>query len=135
MQLWPTCFSVTGSCGGSSNENNTYFESSGTDSGTCAYEICKCQKNICQVMRRYFPVSKFVIFLTQIRLDFMQFTIAGPTVTTETEVNILNGQVGAGGVAANTNSQCNTDTFSVTNPGGQTPPTICGQNSNEHSRF
>ncbi len=30
-------------------------------------------------------------------------------------------------------SNCLTDTFEVTNPGGVTPPTICGTNTGEHS--
>ncbi len=31
-------------------------------------------------------------------------------------------------------SNCLTDTFEVTNPGGVTPPTICGTNTGEHSK-
>ena len=32
-------------------------------------------------------------------------------------------------------SQCRTDTFSVTNPGGISPPTICGKNQGRHSKL
>jgi hypothetical protein len=32
-------------------------------------------------------------------------------------------------------TQCLTDTFSVTNPSGLTPPSICGTNTGEHSKF
>ena len=43
-------------------------------------------------------------------------------------------QIGAGGKAAADATQCLTDTFSVTNPGGgYTPPSICGRNTGEHS--
>ena len=32
-------------------------------------------------------------------------------------------------------TQCLTDTFTVTNPSGLTPPSICGLNTNSHSKF
>ena len=31
--------------------------------------------------------------------------------------------------------QCQTDIFSVTTPGNNAPPTICGTNSGEHSKL
>ena len=31
-------------------------------------------------------------------------------------------------------TQCLTDTFTVTNPSGLTPPSICGVNTNAHSK-
>ena len=31
--------------------------------------------------------------------------------------------------------QCQTDIFSVTAPGNNAPPVICGTNTNEHSKF
>jgi len=34
--------------------------------------------------------------------------------------------------SANSLGQCNTDSFSVTNPGGKAPPVICGTNTGEH---
>ena len=41
---------VTLRCGGSSSENCTYFESSGTAAtGACRAQICPCSNNICQV--------------------------------------------------------------------------------------
>ena len=36
--------------------------------------------------------------------------------------------------AVTPSSQCLVDQFSVTNPGGDAPPIICGQNSGEHSK-
>ena len=32
------------------------------------------------------------------------------------------------------NGQCQTDIFSVTAPGNNAPPTICGTNTGEHSK-
>ena len=36
-------------CGSTSTENNTYFESRGSESGSCRLKICPCNDNICQV--------------------------------------------------------------------------------------
>ena len=75
----------------------------------------------------------------QLRLDFDTFSIAGPATNTENELFVLAGapvkSVGPAntGISANFNTRCLTDTFSVTNNGGITPPTICGTNSGEHS--
>ena len=83
------------------------------------------------------PVAKKVCFpVLQLRLDLMNFVITGPTTSTLTitKQKAQSGVVNAAGdqaVAAAT--QCQTDTFSVTNPGGATPPTICGINTGEHS--
>jgi hypothetical protein len=44
-------FPVTLGCGGTSSQNCTYFESSGTvGAGQCAATICKCSSDICQVI-------------------------------------------------------------------------------------
>ena len=32
-------------------------------------------------------------------------------------------------------SQCQTDIFSVTSPGNNAPPQICGTNTGEHSKY
>ena len=40
---------VTVRCGETKNENCTYFEASGTESGACRVKICKCDPNVCQV--------------------------------------------------------------------------------------
>ena len=54
-------FSVQKTCGGSSSENCTYFQSSGTEVGQCRLRICPCNENICQL-----------------RLDFQTFVINQP---------------------------------------------------------
>ncbi len=112
---------VTVNCGASSNENCTYFESTGSEIGACQIEICRCNSNVCQL-----------------RLDFNQFVITGPSTdtTTESMLKVINGQVVAEGAkTVSTASQCCTDSFSVSNPGGgASPPTICGINTGEHSK-
>jgi len=40
----------------------------------------------------------------------------------------------AAGKAISTATQCLTDTFSLTGPGGSVPPVICGTNTGEHSK-
>ena len=71
-------------------------------------------------------------------MDFNSFSIAGPSTISTSEYTTLNGQAttnAATGKASNTNTQCLTDSFSVTNPGGTTPPMICGSNAGEHSEL
>jgi len=47
---------------------------------------------------------------------------------------ILNGNTAVtGGVPVSTATQCLTDTFTVTSPGGYAPPMICGSNKDQHS--
>ena len=69
----------------------------------------------------------------QLRLDFDTFTITGPSTLTTSTVKIISGVVAGDGKEASGASQCSTDLFSVTNPGGSTPPAICGTNTGEHS--
>jgi len=110
------CCTFSLSCGSTIAENNTYWESGGSEVGSCGVTICPCSTNICKL-----------------RLDFDSFTIAGPSTLTVTSVLLLNGQVVNEGTATHSGAtQCATDVFSVSNPGGVAPPTICGSNSNEH---
>jgi len=109
------CCTFTLSCGSSISENNTYWESGGSESGSCDVTICPCSDNICQL-----------------RLDFDTFTITGPSTLTTSTVKIISGVVAGDGKEASGASQCSTDLFSVTNPGGSTPPAICGTNTGEH---
>ncbi len=41
----------------------------------------------------------------------------------------------ATGVPVTQATQCLTDTFTVTAPGNNAPPSICGSNSGDHSRL
>lgn len=106
-------------CGGSSSENNTYFQSTGTDTGSCNVQICP-REHICQL-----------------RLDFSKFDISQPSVQASLDpamfnFKLFNGVVGPAGLDVSTMGQCLTDTFSVTSPGSPTPPIICGDNNGQH---
>eukprot|EP00095_Tigriopus_kingsejongensis_P003561 maker-scaffold877_size102761-snap-gene-0.12 protein:Tk03561 transcript:maker-scaffold877_size102761-snap-gene-0.12-mRNA-1 annotation:"PREDICTED: uncharacterized protein LOC100161421" len=111
------CCTFTLNCGASSTENCTYFESTGGEVGACRATVCPCSDNICQL-----------------RLDFDQFVISGPSTLSVDPVSILTkGQpdpAGANSVTAA--GQCLTDTFTATDPGGCSPPSICGINTGEH---
>jgi len=69
--------------------------------------VCKASADVCQL-----------------RLDFETFVMNNPVtatdITTATPIN------------ANRIGSCDTDSFSVTVPGGKSPPTICGTNSGYH---
>ncbi len=72
----------------------------------------------------------------QLRLDFSNFIITGPsTVTTSVTKRVKNsGTIGdTGTIPATAFTRCLTDTFSVSNPDGTSPPQICGINTGEHS--
>jgi hypothetical protein len=68
-------------------------------------------------------------------LDFNTFVITGPSTSTDSVVELLNGNVVAkgAGVAASEATQCLTDTFTVTNQ--NTLPVICGTNTGEHGNY
>merc|ERR1711976_50925 len=102
------CCTFTVGCGETSSENCTYFQSSGQEVGACRLKICPCSENICQL-----------------RLDFGVFVINGPSTETTSVTK-------CGGLPLFELGQCQTDMFSVTAPGNNAPPVICGINSNEH---
>ena len=105
---------VQRSCGDTSSENCTYFQSSGTEVGQCRLKVCPCSDNICQL-----------------RLDFQTFVINQPKTTATSVAHVSH-------VAAKLlydKLQCQTDIFSVTSPGNPAPPVICGTNSGEHSKL
>merc|ERR1719348_952145 len=90
--------------GGNVAENLTYFTSSALTTGSsCLLNICKSDSDICQL-----------------RLDFETFVLSNPVTKPATTF----GTDGADG-AGNRMGNCETDIFSVTNPGGKTPPVIC----------
>eukprot|EP00095_Tigriopus_kingsejongensis_P001226 maker-scaffold160_size295910-snap-gene-0.8 protein:Tk01226 transcript:maker-scaffold160_size295910-snap-gene-0.8-mRNA-1 annotation:"PREDICTED: uncharacterized protein LOC100161421" len=114
-QGYGVCCTFTVNCGGQRSENCTYFESRGGEVGGCIATICPCSNNICQL-----------------RLDFDQFTITGPSTSMASIGTFKFGQPAAAGATYTTSSQCLTDSFSVGDPTGCAPPTICGINTNEH---
>lgn len=108
------CCTFTLGCGGSSSENCTYFDSATTvATGSCKAKICPCNDNICQM-----------------RLDFNNFVITGPTTSSVSVGKMLAGAFNPGGVEVADTTQCLSDTFSITNQ--HTVPTICGINSGYH---
>ena len=48
-QIVSSLFPVAVNCGTTISENNTYFESKGSELGSCSIKICKCNSNVCQV--------------------------------------------------------------------------------------
>ncbi len=81
-------------------------------------------------------ISQFSLF--QLRLDFDNFVITGPSESSEGVTTLLKntGGLGVGGtVPVAARGQCLTDSFSVSNPSGQSPPVICGTNSDQHSPY
>ncbi len=102
--------SVTIGCGGSTSENCTYFEYTGSNTGSCNARVCKLSSAICQI-----------------RLDLDTFIITGPStaVTTNALMVELGGMIrgGNGGKIISQRTNCATDTFSI----GNAPniPTVC----------
>ena len=95
-------------CGGSTTQNNTYAiiasYSTSSDKDPCAYTICKQNSDVCKL-----------------RIDFDTLVLAGPYAPTPVVV------------ADETKwGDCSTDTLTVTNPGGPSPPIICGLNTGQH---
>ena len=101
-----------------SSENNTYFESDGDEKGHCTVKVCKAKASI-----------------VQLRLDFETFNILGPSTDTATVASVSNNVVLQNGAPSNLNTVCLDDAFSVSNPGGQSPPIICGNNNDMHSKI
>ena len=81
------------------------------DAGQCRLTVCPCSDDICQL-----------------RLDFQSFIINQPEGVNTVSVAKV------GGKEMYDNTQCQTDIFSVTAPGNNAPPVICGTNTGEHSK-
>merc|ERR1711963_288678 len=101
------CCVFSAGCGSVSSENCTYFEVNGANSGDCNARICKCSSDICQM-----------------RLDFTNFVISGPSTISTSIGKIVGGSVGATGKEVSQKTTCATDSFSISN--APSVPTICG---------
>merc|ERR1711944_7114 len=114
------CCTFTIGCGGSTSENCTYFEYSGSNTGPCNARICKLSSAICQI-----------------RLDLDTFIITGPStaVTTNTYMLELGGMIRAvnGGKIFTQRTNCATDTFSIGN--APSVPVVCGTLTGDHIYF
>ena len=83
--------------------------------------------------KRYILELKYFF---QLRMDFETFNIAGPSGSATTVQTVSNNVVlGTGGVESNFGTACLDDTFAVSNPNGQSPPVICGNNNGMHSKL
>ncbi|CAG0897487.1 unnamed protein product [Darwinula stevensoni] len=103
LNLPETRIAVHRTCGSSTRENNTYFQNPGYPSpfrgmGTCHLLVYKVRNDICQV-----------------RLDFLEFQTAGPS------------------LRADTAGQCLTDRFTVAGMHNMAQvPQVCGSNQGQH---
>merc|ERR1712115_220089 len=97
------------SCGSSSSANNTYAiissYSTSTDSDPCTYKFCKTNSDVCKL-----------------RIDFDTMVLHGPFTISSTASADDGPRVG----------DCGYDSLTVTNPGGASPPVICGYNTGQH---
>ena len=95
------------SCGGTTSENNTYAiissYSISSDKDPCSYSVCKLNSDVCKL-----------------RIDFDTMVLAGPFTN-----HILAKEGPKLG-------DCIFDTLTVSNPGGSSPPIICGYNTGQH---
>merc|ERR1739844_185941 len=107
------CCTFALSCGKSSSENQTYLVQASATSLTspCTYTICKCSTNICRI-----------------RFDFTTFVLASAVAGTAGS----NGVPAAGSQIGTAMGDCVTDQFSITAPGHQGTPVICGTNGGYH---
>merc|ERR1711963_235015 len=110
------CCVFSAGCGSVSSENCTYFEVNGANSGDCNARICKCSSDICQM-----------------RLDFTNFVISGPSTISTSIGKIVGGSVGATGKEVSQKTTCATDSFSISN--APSVPTICGTLTGDHVYF
>ena len=96
-------------CGGSSSANNSYAiissYSTSTDTDPCTYTFCPTSSDICKL-----------------RIDFDTMVLTAPSGVSSTSAAADSITVG----------DCTVDTLTVSNPGGSTPPTICGYNTGQH---
>ena len=95
-------------CGGSSSANNSYAiissYSISSDSDPCTYTFCKANTDVCKL-----------------RIDFDTMVLADPETAHATSAT--------DGVKI---GSCMTDSMTISNPGGQVPPTVCGYNTGQH---
>ena len=96
-------------CGGSSSANNSYAiissYSTSSDADPCTYTFCKTSSDVCKL-----------------RIDFDTMVLSAPDTISSTAVATDSTNVG----------DCNTDSLTVSNPGGPIPPKICGYNTGQH---
>merc|ERR1712115_177719 len=80
-------------------------DSTSTDSDPCTYKFCKTNSDVCKL-----------------RIDFDTMVLHGPFTISSTASADDGPRVG----------DCGYDSLTVTNPGGASPPVICGYNTGQH---
>ena len=79
--------------------------STSTDSDPCTYTFCPTSSDVCKL-----------------RIDFDTMVLTAPSGVSST----------AAAADSITVGDCTVDSLTVSNPGGVTPPTICGYNTGQH---
>ncbi|XP_059088976.1 uncharacterized protein LOC131885067 isoform X2 [Tigriopus californicus] len=110
-QGFGVCCTFSIACGATTSQNCTYLIQAATTNPTsdpCVFTICKDSADICRI-----------------RLDFTTFSIAGPVTGSVIDSNALEDNGGTVG-------DCLMDSFTLTSPGNQASPVICGFNTGQH---
>ena len=99
-------------CGGSSSANNSYAiissYSTSSDADPCTYTFCKVSSDVCKL-----------------RIDYDVMVLSPPEGVTL--------PAAAASITDGANfGHCETDSLTISNPGGANPPTICGYNTGQH---
>merc|ERR1711962_688197 len=100
------CCKFSGTCGGTTSLNNTYFKSTDADTSPCTFTVCKCSSDICSI-----------------RLNFDTFSTDQPSSSFPAAPT-------SGGYGSS-RGQCLTSQFQISND-GPAAPTICGTNTGYH---
>ena len=100
------------SCGDTVSANNSYAiissYSTSADADPCTYTFCKANTDVCKL-----------------RIDFDTMELAQPEGVTL--------PAAAASITDGANfGHCETDSLTISNPGGANPPTICGYNTGQH---
>lgn len=96
------CCAFSGTCGGSTSVNNTYFVSDGSESSPCQFRVCPTSTEVCQL-----------------RLGFDTFDIVQPSTSQ------------SGDAVPGQRTQCVSAQFSASSD-GPAAPVICGTNTGQH---
>lgn len=108
-QSFGVCCIFSINCGASSKENNTFAIkdsfSFSTDADPCTYTFCKANSDVCKL-----------------KIEFDLLVLEGPGRISTPAAPEDSPLVG----------DCLTDTLTIAIPGAQSPPTICGYNTNQH---
>jgi len=98
------------SCGTTSSQNNTYAiissYSTSADKDPCTYTYCKSSSDVCKL-----------------RIDYDTMVLTAPQTTMVPTTALFYGI---------SKGSCYYDTLSISSPGFQAPPTVCGYNTGQH---